>query len=264
MTARGQFRILKSALAGVEVIAADSAHTFARHTHETFGIGLVERGAQKSASGRGMVEAGAGDVITVNPGEVHDGAPIGEAGRAWRMLYIDPAVIAETAADIAAAPAAFEFHDPVLADRRIAARINRLLAAAADPAGESLLVMLVADVLRRQNGPGLGTRSVASIAAARARIDDDPADPVSLAELARLAGLTRFQLLRAFARETGLTPHAYQVQRRIDLARRLMAGNVPLAQAALAAGFADQAHMTRIFTRKYGLTPAAYRAARLQ
>ena len=50
--------------------------------------------------GRGMVEAGAGDMITVNPGEVHDGAPIGDAGRSWRMLYFDPAVISAAAEDI--------------------------------------------------------------------------------------------------------------------------------------------------------------------
>lgn len=48
--------------------------------HDQFGIGLVERGAQKSLSGRGMVEAEAGHVITVNPGEVHDGIPLGEGG----------------------------------------------------------------------------------------------------------------------------------------------------------------------------------------
>jgi AraC-like DNA-binding protein len=262
--ARGQFRIFRSAIAGVEIVAADSAHVFTRHTHDTYGIGLVERGAQRSASGRGMVEAGAGDVITVNPGEVHDGAPTSEAGRAWRMLYIDPVVIGETVADIAPDAGAFEFHDPVLADPRTAARVGHLLAAAADPASEALLLALVADVLRRQGGPGLDTRAIAGIATARARIDDDPAAPVSLAELARITGLTRFQLLRAFARETGLTPHAYQVQRRIDLARRLIAHRMPLAEAALVAGFADQSHMTRVFTRRYGLTPAAYRAARLQ
>ena len=58
---------------GESLAAADSAHAFGRQTHDQFGIGLIERGAQKSASGRGIVEAGAGDMITVNPGEVHDG-----------------------------------------------------------------------------------------------------------------------------------------------------------------------------------------------
>ena len=70
-----------SAWAGIDLVEAQSARRFARHTHEQFGIGVIVGGAQTSASGRGQVEAGAGDVITVNPGEVHDGAPIGDRGR---------------------------------------------------------------------------------------------------------------------------------------------------------------------------------------
>ena len=61
-----------------------------------------------------------------------------------------------------------------------------------------------------------------------------------------------------FARATGMTPHAYLVQRRIDLARRMIAGGSSLAEAAIASGFADQSHMTRTFIRKYGLSPGAY------
>ncbi len=92
-------------------------------------------------------------------------------------------------------------------------------------------------------------------------IDDAPARPISLADLARESGLSRFQLVRAFARATGLTPHAYLMQRRIDLARRLIADRTPLAEAAAASGFADQAHMTRLFVRNYGVAPGAYAAA---
>jgi AraC-like DNA-binding protein len=79
--------------------------------------------------------------------------------------------------------------------------------------------------------------------------------------LAALAGVSRFQLLRAFRRETGITPHAYLIQRRVSAARRLLAaGEIP-AQAAAAAGFSDQSHMTRAFVRYLGVTPARYRAA---
>ncbi|MFX5956846.1 AraC family transcriptional regulator, partial [Acinetobacter baumannii] len=75
---------------------------------------------------------------------------------------------------------------------------------------------------------------------ALARIDDDPSVPVSLDDLANASGLSRFQVLRAFTRATGLTPHAYLVQRRIDLARRLIAQGEALANAAIGSGFADQ------------------------
>lgn len=73
--------------------------------------------------------------------------------------------------------------------------------------------------------------------------------------------MSRFQLLRGFAAATGLTPHAYLMQRRLHLARCLIQTGVPLAQAAAEAGFADQSHMTRLFSRCYGVTPAAYARA---
>jgi hypothetical protein len=107
----GQFVMLRSALAGVQAVAAHSRHAFARHTHEQFGIGVMRLGAQVSHSGRGQVQAGPGHVITVNPGEVHDGAPIGGA-RAWQMLYLDPGVVARAAADLRADGRGYEFEHP--------------------------------------------------------------------------------------------------------------------------------------------------------
>src|SRR6185437_16758044 len=118
-----QFTLLHSRIRGVEAVEADTAFAFGRHTHEQFGVGLIHRGAQKSASGRGPVEAGPGDLITVNPGEVHDGAPIGDQGRGWRMLYLDPAIIASAIADISEGRigVAIEFSHPAIRDARLAA-----------------------------------------------------------------------------------------------------------------------------------------------
>jgi len=96
----GQFRMLRCSIAGVEAVSARSRHSFPRHTHDRFGIGVIDCGAHRSLSGRGMVEAGPGDTITVNPGEVHDGMPIGDGGRSWRMLYIDPSLVADILRDM--------------------------------------------------------------------------------------------------------------------------------------------------------------------
>lgn len=80
------FALMCCRLPGVDAVAAETRHAFGRHTHEQFGIGVMDRGAQVSASGRGQVKAAQGDLITVNPGEVHDGAPLVDAPRSWRML----------------------------------------------------------------------------------------------------------------------------------------------------------------------------------
>ena len=100
-----------------------------------------------------------------------------------------------------------------------------------------------------------------SVTRAVKRIDSAPESHVSLAELAALSGVSRFQLLRAFSREVGITPHAYIIQRRVLLAQRLLADGQTAAQAAIQAGFSDQSHMTRAFVRQVGVTPGCYRAA---
>ncbi|MDR6677390.1 helix-turn-helix transcriptional regulator [Pseudomonas oryzihabitans] len=102
----------------------------------------------------------------------------------------------------------------------------------------------------------------ASIARARERLDDAPLVAPTLAELADAAALSRYQLLRAFAQATGLTPHAYLIQRRLQQARRLIASGMSLVETAAATGFADQSHLTRLFRRTYGFTPGAYATAK--
>ena len=82
-----------------------------------------------------------------------------------------------------------------------------------------------------------------------------------LAELSAVAGLSRFELVRRFGAQMGLTPHAFQTNLRIAGAKALLTtGGAPAAVAA-ACGFADQAHLTRTFRRAVGVTPARYARA---
>ncbi|MDK1376936.1 MULTISPECIES: AraC family transcriptional regulator [unclassified Sinorhizobium] len=264
---KGQFQMLRRRIAGVDAVEATTLHSFPRHTHDQFGIGLIHQGAQKSLSGRGLVEAERGDVITVNPGEVHDGTPIGDAGRSWRMLYLDPAIVETAVIDISEGGRRMcEFADPVIRNAALAARFRELFAIATTSEGgdatvrwDELVLMLFAEAM--QVIPRDAPKVPKSIAAARGLIDDDPLAAITLADLARESSLSRFQLVRGFAKATGLTPHAYLVQRRIDIVRRLIAEGTPLAEAAIAGGFADQSHMTRVFVRTYGVSPGAYVAA---
>jgi AraC-like DNA-binding protein len=94
----------------------------------------------------------------------------------------------------------------------------------------------------------------------RERLADDISDPPSLAELAALSGLSRYQVLRRFEREYGLPPHAWLIQQRLERARGWIRAGSSLADAAVRSGFADQSHMTRDFARIFGYTPGAWRA----
>lgn len=256
---------LRSAVPGIEIFSLSSDHWFPRHAHDQFGLGLLHAGAQRSWSGVGPVEAVAGDVITVNPGEMHDGGPLQGQVRCWRMLYFEPMLVNEALRDDMRG--SVELVRPVLRDAPLASRFARLFAGLTGPDTDGIavdenLVLTLAHLVARHGSRPLATgRPPPPVALALRRIDDAPERPVTLAELAGLAGVSRFQLLRGFARAVGITPHAYLLQQRVRLARRLLAAGRRPAEAAVEAGFADQSHLTRAFGRQFGLTPARYRAA---
>jgi AraC-like DNA-binding protein len=84
------------------------------------------------------------------------------------------------------------------------------------------------------------------------------AAPVSLAELARVACLSKYHFLRAFTRAYGCPPRTFQMRLRLALARELVEAGEPLSSVAYDAGFADQSHLTRRFKQAFGVTPGAY------
>src|SRR5258708_21170675 len=109
-----------SPLAGIDAMAAATPRTFPRHTHDQYGMGVIDSGGHASSSGRGQVEAGPGSLICVNPGEVHDGRPIGRRARSWRMLYLDPSRMEELRADVLdGANPSFTFAAPVFVDENL-------------------------------------------------------------------------------------------------------------------------------------------------
>jgi AraC-like DNA-binding protein len=251
-------------MAGVEAMSIVTEHTFPRHAHDQFGVGVMTSGAQRSWSGIGAVESTAGDIIMVNPGEMHDGAPVGGA-RGWRIVYFEPALaMRETAEDGMTGDLVMR---PVARDPQLANDVHRLIDALGSPtrdamAAEEAFLRCLMRASRRHgvDGPAQARRSPPVNRAIR-RLEEAPEKAASLADLAALSGVSRFQLLRGFFREAGATPHAYLVQLRVRLARRHLAAGASPAETAALAGFADQSHLTRAFVRQFGVTPSRYRAA---
>ena len=92
-------------------------------------------------------------------------------------------------------------------------------------------------------------------------IEADLGSALNLKRLAAAAGVTRFQVIRDFKRQVGLTPAAFIRNRRLRRARRLIELGASLSEAAAAAGFADQSHLTRTFNAVHGITPGIFQKA---
>jgi len=245
---------------GITAMELVSNHSFPRHAHDEFGIGVILSGAQRSWSGVGLVESFPGDVISVNPGELHDGHPIDRAVRCWRIIYFDPDTLAQRLVPDAARE--IEFVSPNLREPGLGHWVNLLferLTCNTDGLAVEEIVSYLVGRLVSQSRTECNLRTCsAPVRKARQRIDADPSTQVSLAELAALSGMSRYQLVRAFAREVGVTPYAYVIQRRVRLARQLLVNGATLIDTALRAGFADQSHLTRAFVRQLGVPPGRY------
>lgn len=85
---------------------------------------------------------------------------------------------------------------------------------------------------------------------------------ITLADLARAAGLSRMHFAAAFRVATGVPPHLYVVQRRVEHSKPLLAaGRLSIAEVALAVGISSQSHYTSLFRRILGVTPHRWRQA---
>lgn len=267
-------RVFGSPWEGVYCTHIESARHYGRHWHATYGLGLLEHGAQSSASGRGQVDAYAGDLITTNPGEVHDGRPLGGPSRRWRMVYLDPGVIASMKdhPGSSAAPDV-ELTRPVIKDIRLSRALQRLIGRLEDwSAGrcptsadvlacEESLVQACALLLDRHATVSPVREVRGDARQVRDRLADDLLNPPTLTDMAIMAGLSKYQLLRRFEETYGVPPHSWLLLQRAERARCLIQDGLSLAQAAASCGFADQSHMTRIFVRQFGFTPGAWRSA---
>lgn len=242
-----------------DVRLADCA--FDRHRHDTYAIGITTAGVQRFwYRGERRVSL-PGQIHILHPDEVHDGGPGTPDGFAYRILYVDPALIRDALGDAPLPFAREPVHDQAPETRELSELLGTLDGPVSD-LGRHDAAVVVADTLvtlggrRQEDGPidASAVRRVREHLAAHAR-EQTPA-----AELERISGLSRYTLARQFRRAYGTSPDRFRTMRRLELARDAIGSGVPLARAAVESGFADQSHMTRQFTRAYGMTPGRWAA----
>jgi AraC-like DNA-binding protein len=257
------------ALAFIEAraIADGRKVTYARHAHEHFSIGAITAGRSYYHYGAETFEISAGTVVLMNPGDVHACNPIANEPWSYRMLYIDTPWLTDLqyqlgfSTDQGYRP----FDTPYTRDPLLYRGLLALYRTLVDEQAEHLqkqsaLVSYFSDVQQRLNPSPTPMREVNhKLERAAGYIRAHCTQALKLEDICLAAQLSPSYLIRAFKQYYGLTPHAFLVNQRIQFARNQLRQGELIADVALAAGFADQAHFQRAFKQHFAATPGQYR-----
>lgn len=254
---------------GVELFSAWFAgDAYRRHRHDTYAIGVTDSGVQVFDY-RGSVHASTpGQVLVLHPDEVHDGRAGTHEGFGYRIVYVEPVLLADAGRTLRGRPYPLPFvSEPVSTNATLLRAINAAFRTPLEPlAVDGFIVDLAQGLMAAERGgaaPVISRRvDVRAVERARQFLDAEKTRVVHSRELEAITGLTRYDLSRQFRIALGTSPYRYLLMRRLEFARERMHRGRPLAEVALDAGFADQAHFTRTFRSAFGLTPVRYRALR--
>ncbi|PNB49276.1 AraC family transcriptional regulator [Pseudomonas sp. GW456-12-10-14-LB2] len=240
---------------------------YSRHSHAHFSIGAITAGRSTYVHEQSSFEVAAGTVVLMNPGDVHACNPIDDQPWSYLMLYVETPWLTDLQHQLGfSAELEFRrFSDTHLNDARLFRDLNALYAILVDEQQDvlrkqSAAVEFFSDLQLRLNPvePPLREPNF-KLERAAEFIRQRCTDLLSLDDICAAAELSPSYLIRAFKQHFGMTPHAFLVNQRIQFARECLRRGQLIADVALEAGFADQAHFQRAFKQHLAATPGQYR-----
>src|SRR5262252_3428524 len=249
---------------------------FEPHSHMEFTVASVLTGSLLGSVGELPITAGPGQTVLVNPGQIHSARG---NGLEFLSVNVAPFVVEDLISGIGSIQGGAQilFRDFVVSDESIRA-ITATLVSEVDQGMLGRDTML--DALVRQLGihllrSHLAIRRTASVETSRAGpvdrrlrraiefMHDNYSRELALEEIAGAAYLSEFHFARMFKQITGVTPHYYLANLRLERARKLLLETtLPISEIAWMVGYQSQSHFTRVFRSVTGVTPRAFRNAR--
>lgn len=235
------------------------------HAHEQYQLTLYAGAPRRfTVAGRSFTGDARTSVI-IQSGEPHESVPLEDEQTALRTFYVEPTMMQAAADAIWHGRGTVAFAAARLTDESTVALLHAAHRALEEGGLEGDVTFCAAlEQLVQHHAASRGTRRTlarndARMEQVRELLVERVAENVRLDELARVAALSPFHLIRLFRARYGVTPFAYQRNLRVERARDALRRGESLAEIATNLGFADQSHLGRAFRKVMGATPGQYR-----
>jgi AraC-like DNA-binding protein len=253
---------------GLDVLRAGyKHHSFRRHIHETYVIGVIEQGAVKNDYRGSMHTATTNDIILVNPGEVHTGQTVEEVPWEYRAMYPPAELLSDIVSQLDKYQAeTANFISCRISNRPLAKMLQYFLLKMEKEDDslelQTLFLDTISQLIVRHSDRRFQLRSAGkehlAVKQTKDYILENFFKNISLKELSEVAYLSPFHLLRVFRKEIGLPPHEFLLNVRIEKSKTLLNEGHSITQVSYDTGFADQSHFSRCFKQIVGVPPGQY------
>ncbi|ALS96864.1 AraC family transcriptional regulator [Lacimicrobium alkaliphilum] len=243
---------------------------YAPHSHTQWSIGVITGGSSTFCYRHDTYQVGAGDLVLMNPLWVHACNPVDNQPWSYLMMYVDTEWLTDLRYQ-AGLLQTLKWQDiatATLSERAWYKDYRRVAYCLLDPGSDLLdkqtaVVGFLSELMHKLANQPVKAQPPASeiLEKTASYLDSHAATEVSLETLCKLSGFSAGHLVRAFKKHFGLTPHAYLINRRVQLGRQELKNGTSIIEAALNTGFADQPHFQRVFKRLMAATPNQYRAS---
>lgn len=239
---------------------------FPVHFHSHYLVGCLTKGKRILQTGKKEYELKPFELVALNPWQAHACRGNAQAVSEWICVHISQDLMTD-----------------ILQTGKLPHRFGTIIHASPDSARMFLEFM---ELLRNNQSRAakrklfnllrtllLADNSIAIAEKAKFNTDNPklenlreilgkmPETSMSLDDMAKLTGLSRYSLLRKFADFTGMTPWRYLEMMRLEKAKNMLKAGYAIADCALASGFHDQSHFHKNFREFLGITPGIYRKA---
>lgn len=249
---------------------------YALHSHTQWSLGAVTEGESTFLYRNNAYHVKKGDLVLMNPDWPHACNPIDDKPWAYLMLYVDTMWLTQLryAAGLLKERQWHDIANAVVTDPQLYQSFCTMTACLLDSKCELLykqtqVVEYLSDLMQTLSQRSLQANIPTNIQSQSPNLknlnrlssylDEHCREEVSLDDLCVLSDYSPSHLIRVFKQHFGITPHAYLINRRIQYSQLQLKKGMSIADTALNAGFADQAHFQRTFKRLVAATPNQYR-----
>jgi len=238
---------------------------FPSHFHEYYVIGFIEKGQRHLVCQGEEYIINPGDVLLFNPYDTHSCEQIDGKTLDYRCLNVNTEVMKKVMVEIQGQETLPYFRNNVLLHNEISANLRELhmniLKEDKEFKKEELFLYLIEELIQINSNLTIQPKKIESsqeIQLVCDYLEENYNKTIKLEELSKLTGGSKYQLLRSFVKQKGITPYSYLETIRINHAKNLLEDGIKPIEVTFLTGFSDQSHLTKSFKRRIGLAPKQY------